>query len=103
MIPIMHDMTNGALPLAHRQWQFVQLMLTARTGLTAGVEARSNNQRAAFPLSSRVSEPGRVGIFRMRPSIHEDLPVAVDVAFKQEKDVARSLVCRGLDHPPGIW
>src|SRR5487761_740319 len=54
-------------------------------------------QRVAVPASDGVPVPGRVRIGGMLAPVHEDLPVAVDVALEQEKDVSRS-----LNDPPGI-
>jgi len=38
----------------------------------------------------------------MLAAIHEDLPIAVDVPLKEEKDVRRFRVRRVLDDPQGI-
>src|SRR4029453_15735233 len=52
------------------------------------VEAdRVDDERVAFESSDRVAVPRRIGICRMRTAVHEDLPVAVDVALEQEEHV----------------
>src|SRR5262249_24504383 len=42
-------------------------------------------------MPNRVAIPGGIGVLGMSASVHENLPVAMDVAFKQEIDVGRSL------------
>src|SRR6266516_650435 len=58
---------------------------------------RIDYQRVAFPVSDGVPVPGRIDILGMLAAVHEDLPVAMDVSFKQEEDVRWS-----LHDPPGV-
>ena len=50
-----------------------------------------DDERVSVPSANRVTVPRRVRIHGMRSSVHEDLPVAVNVRFEQEKDVRRRL------------
>src|SRR5579863_5289999 len=54
-------------------------------------------QRVALILAGRVAVPGGIRVAGMFASIHEDLPVAVNVSFKQEENMRG-----GLYDPPRV-
>src|SRR6185312_15221247 len=57
-----------------------------------------NDQRVFLPVPDGVSVPCGVGISGVLASIHENLPVAVDVALEKEVNVVGR-----LDDLPRIW
>ncbi len=56
-----------------------------------------HHQGVALIMADRVPVPRGIGIVRMLAAIHEDLPEAVNVSFKQEENVSG-----GLYDPPRI-
>src|SRR4029077_3662712 len=69
-------------PVAFGHMQFLSVRMRGVVKPSLFIESyRVHHQRVSIPLSDRIAEPRRVHVLRMATAVHEDLPVAVHVAF----------------------
>src|SRR5437016_272706 len=72
--------------------QLLRVRMTAEIEPELVIESdRIDDQSVSFEVPDRMAVPRRVEIIRMFALVQKDLAIAVNVSFKQEKDVRRGL------------
>src|SRR5688500_14428929 len=63
---------------------------------------RLDHERVALPMPDRVAVPRHFEVVGVLASVHEDLAIAVNVAFEQEEQMRGFAICRRLHQTPWI-
>ena len=77
--------------VAFDRMKLLRVRMTDEIEPKQGIEShRVDYQRVALPMPHRMTVPGWIGIFGMSATVHKNLAIAVNVAFKKEIDIRRS-------------